>query len=163
MRITRVLTLDEHRELSDYWKTHDSYYSNDARLFTPGMAWYEPWIYDPLGAWKAYVDAHPDRGLRTEPMITAPPAKLDSKRGYLSPHYWRDWSTKRPPITVVGPNGEWWTVDRWSSNGDGWTVTGDLPDITCSPSIVLKGYHGYLRGGEFGPDLEGRGPNGVHV
>jgi hypothetical protein len=81
--------------------------------------------------------------------------------GFLSVHYWRDWSDKRPPICVVCPNGEWWEVDRKSSNGEGWIVTGELPTITCSPSIVVDGYHGFLRAGEFTPDLEGRGPGGT--
>jgi hypothetical protein len=31
----------------------------------------------------------------------------------------------------------------------------------CAPSIVVEGYHGFLRDGEFTPDIEGRGPAGT--
>lgn len=51
--------------------------------------------------------------------------------------------------------------DRRSSNGDGWNVTGDLPAITCAPSIVVPGYHGYLRDGVFTADIDGRAPCGT--
>lgn len=85
---------------------------------------------------------------------------------FLSVHYWRDWSAKRPPICVVCPNGETWEIDRKSSNGDGWKVTGDLPNISCTPSIVVHGYHGHLGSngappGQFTGDIEGRGPMGT--
>lgn len=72
---------------------------------------------------------------------------------YLSVHYWRDWSHKRAPICVLCPNGKEWCVDAKSSNGDGWTVTGDPPTITCAPSIMVPGYHGFLRGGVFTPNM----------
>ena len=81
---------------------------------------------------------------------------LDFDDDFLSVHYRRDWVGKRPPIEVVCPNGEVWCIDRKSSNGDGWQVTGDWPDITCQPSIVAGDYHGFLRGGEFTPDLDGK-------
>jgi Family of unknown function (DUF6527) len=47
------------------------------------------------------------------------------------------------------PNGCEWEIDRWSSNGAGWRVTGELPRITCVPSIICGDYHGFLRDGEF--------------
>jgi hypothetical protein len=40
-------------------------------------------------------------------------------------------------------------------------VSGDLPKITCTPSIVVNGYHGFLTSGLFTSDLEGRGPTGI--
>lgn len=125
------------------------FYRNDRRVFLPGMAWFMDWYFDPTGererAGKNVMFKLADRG----------------RLGHLSSHYWRDWSDKRPPVCVVCPNGEWWEIDRKSSNGDGWTVTGALPAITCAPSIVVSGYHGFLRNGEFTPDIEGRGPNGI--
>lgn len=81
---------------------------------------------------------------------------LGFERPFLSPHYYRDWFGKRPPIEVVCPNGDVWCIDRMSSNGDGWQVTGEWPNITCAPSIVAGSYHGYLRNGEFTPDLDGK-------
>ncbi|MDB5057204.1 MAG: hypothetical protein JWO59_676 [Chloroflexi bacterium] len=45
-------------------------------------------------------------------------------------------------------NGQW---------GAGWTVTGDPPNITVSPSINHIGiYHGWIRGGVVTDDCEGR-------
>jgi len=142
VRITRVLMPDEFRKTTDD-ALAAGMYSNDRRVFLPGMAWFQPWYWDPAG--KTESDLGPGEA-----------------RGFLSVHYWRAWALKRPPICVVCPNGEWWEIDRKSSNGTGWIVTGELPDITCTPSIVVKGYHGFLRNGEFTADLEGRGPNG-HV
>jgi hypothetical protein len=49
---------------------------------------------------------------------------LKMEAGFLSPHYARDWAGKRPPIELVCPNGDLWCIDRKSSNGDGWQVTG---------------------------------------
>jgi hypothetical protein len=127
----------------------DGLYRNDTRRFLPGMAWFMDWYFDPTG----------EREKAGKHVMFK--AEQKGKLGFLSVHYWRDWSDKRPPICVVCPNGEWWEIDRKSSNGDGWMVTGDLPNITCSPSIVVKGYHGFLRNGEFTDDIEGRGPNGI--
>lgn len=85
--------------------------------------------------------------------------------GFLSPHYVRDWKGRRPPIEVVCPDGNIWCIDRKSSNGDGWIVTGEWPRITCSPSIdcapmgttMPNGYyHGYLQDGLFTADIAGQ-------
>lgn len=81
---------------------------------------------------------------------------LDFESSFLSTYYRVDHFGKRPPIEVVCPNGEVWCVDRKSSNGDGWHVNGEWPNITCYPSIVAGDYHGYLRNGEFTPDLDGK-------
>ncbi|WP_158810443.1 hypothetical protein [Beijerinckia sp. L45] len=148
MRITQVFTGEEFRAMGDDAVAR-GLYRNDRRVFLPGMAWFEPWHFDPTGNWQR-AGKHV--------MYTERPGP---EKSFLSPHYWRDWADKRPPICVVCPNGELWEIDRTSSNGDGWVVTGDLPDITCSPSIVVPGYHGFLRGGEFTADIEGRGPNGI--
>lgn len=121
-------------------------------MFTPGMAWSEPWYFDPFN------ELPKAPGFRDTAMFSC---RADDARPFLSAHYWSDWSAKRAPIAVVCPNGEVWEIDRKSSNGDGWTVTGELPNITCSPSIVVEGYHGFLRDGQFTPDTEGRGPVGT--
>ena len=71
----------------------------------------------------------------------------------LSPHYESTWKEKRPPLQVVCPNGKEWCVDAISSNGDGWVVTGEPPSITCSPSIAVPGYHGFLQNGIFTADI----------
>ena len=145
--ITRVLTSAEFMEMNENGR-RDGFYNTDRRIFLPGMAWMMDWYFDPPGererAGKNVMIKLADRG-----------------RPFLSVHYWRDWSHIRPPICVVCPNGEQWEIDRPSSNGDGWQVTGDLPNITCSPSIVVPGYHGFLQNGRFTPDIEGRGPNGI--
>jgi hypothetical protein len=156
VRITRVLTIPEYDAMQKFCREADGYYMTDRRVFTPGMAWYCPWIFDPLDELKLLTA--PDR--RRVPMITA---ERRGELGYLSEHYWRDWASSRAPICVTCPNGEQWEIDRKSGNGTGWTVTGALPLITCSPSIVVEGYHGFLREGEFTPDLEGRGANGVRL
>lgn len=152
IKITRIISFAEYVAMQDAAVTK-GWYRNDQRMFVPGTAWSQPFHFDPLGELAAFVDAHPGQGYRREAMIK------DSAAGnasFLSPHYWRDWSTKRAPICVVCPNGEEWEIDRKSSNGDGWIVTGELPNITCAPSIVAGNYHGYLRDGVFTDDLEQR-------
>jgi hypothetical protein len=144
-QLTRFLTEAERAAMGDA-SVKAGGYRNGPGVYSPGMGWFTPWVFDPQG----------NQGRRM--MIAGPQA---SNAGFLSPHYWRDWAHARPPICVVGPNGEEWEVDRKSSNGDGWTVTGEWPRLTCAPSIVLTGYHGFLRDGLFTDDVEGRGPNGV--
>lgn len=147
MRINRILSFAEFVQLGEDAVAR-GFYRNDRRVFVPGMAWYQPFYFDPHGELAAFVAAHPNSNYRAEPMLTERPADPE-RRDFLSPHYWRDWADKRPPIAVVCPNGAVWEIDRWSSNGTGWTVTGELPNITCSPSIVADDYHGWLRDGEF--------------
>jgi len=153
VRITRVLSGEEYSAMGDD-AVAKGMYRNDRRVFLPGMAWFCPWVWDPTGererAGLHVMHKAADRG----------------KLYHLSPHFWRDWADKRAPICVVCPNGEWWEIDRKSSNGDGWRVTGELPNICCSPSIVVEGYHGFLGingapPGQFTADIEGRGPCGT--
>jgi len=155
VRINRILTPDEYQAMQDE-ALAKNWWRNDRRMFLPGMAWYMPWYFDPTGKYRAtgkyvmFEQRPPDPG----------------KRGFLSPHYWRDWAEKRPPICVVCPNGEQWEIDRRSSNGDGWVVKGNLPLLQVSPSIVVEGYHGWLgvngaEPGQFSADLEGRGEHGT--
>lgn len=158
IRITRVLAFAEYVAMGNE-AVAKGWYRNDRRMFMPGLAWHQPFYFDPLGELAAFKGP----GFRDEAMFTS---QADDGGNFLSPHYWRDWSTKRPPIAVVCPNGEVWEIDRKSSNGDGWKVTGDLPNISCSPSIVVDGYHGFLGSngaapGQFTGDIEGRGPTGT--
>lgn len=57
-------------------------------------------------------------------------------------------------------NGEW-TIDGPSSNGPGWTRTGEAPRFTVRPSILSHGsatrktYHGFLTDGVLSDDLDG--------
>jgi hypothetical protein len=82
----------------------------------------------------------------------------------LSAEYKRDWLGKRPPIFVCLPSasykgGRWFCVDsRADGAGEGgWTVTGEPPCITVTPSINCVGeYHGFIRDGIIGDDVEGR-------
>lgn len=130
-----LLTFEQYRALGDK-AVADGMWRNDRRVFLPGMAWFNDWYLD-----------------------------RDHGHDFLSPHYYRDWAGKRPPIELVCPDGNVWCIDRRSSNGDGWVVTGEWPNITCSPSIDCAPmgtgksggfYHGYLRNGEFTADLAGQ-------
>lgn len=115
-------------------------------VVAPCAMWFTPWYFDP-----ANPEGHGDCRTRALAAIKAGTFKKDSY--YLSRFYWETWSTVRPPISVLCPNGAEWCVDAVSSNGDGWTVEGDVPNITASPSIMVPGYHGFLRGGVFTANL----------
>lgn len=114
-------------------------YRNDRRVFLPGMGWFNDWYWKPGG---------PEAGKHMLCREIGNP--------FLSIHYWRDWADKRPPIEIVCPDGAVWCIDRKSSNGDGWQVTGEWPNITANPSIDTGDYHGFLRDGEFTPDISGK-------
>jgi hypothetical protein len=135
MRLTTLLTWQEYKTKSDEAVARN-FWRNDRRVFLPGMGWLNEWYFDPKGG------------------CPNPMCKVGDP--FLSIHYWRDWANKRPPIEVVCPNGDVWCPDRKSSNGDGWAVTGEWPNLTCTPSIVAGDYHGFLRGGEFTLDLSGK-------
>jgi hypothetical protein len=150
MNLTRFLKYDEYRQLIKETLAAASF-NQDVKVFTPGMVWEMPWIFDPTGE-REKLGIHVMYRLRDR-----------GKLGFLSKHYWTDWSFIRPPLCLIGPNGETWQIDRKSSNGDGWKVVGTFPDITCRPSIALDGYHGWLTNGNFSADVEGRGPNGVNM
>ena len=60
-------------------------------------------------------------------------------------------------IWIVIPGGQLFCPDRMSSNRvSGWTVDGDLPNITVRPSIGAHVYHGWVTDGVLSDDLEGR-------
>lgn len=83
----------------------------------------------------------------------------------LSRQYMEQQYGKRPPYIVYLPPGLAFCVDAkyrggsWGDNHgrEGWTVEGELPAITVSPSVNLVGiYHGWLRDGAISADVEGR-------
>lgn len=116
-------------------------------ILAPGAMWEVPWYFDP---------GNPDGRERRRRALEAIEAG-EPIRDYLSRHYWLDWSDKRPPLCVLCPNGAEWCLDSKSSNGTGWAVTGAAPLITAAPSILVPGYHGFLRDGVFTPDIDNRG------
>jgi hypothetical protein len=90
----------------------------------------------------------------------------------LSPEYKRDWAGKRPPILINLPSESGfpslWSPDFRCGNPNGglklygWTVTGEAPNITVSPSIDRRGqYHGFVQGGLLTEDVEGRAFPGI--
>jgi hypothetical protein len=101
----------------------------------PGDMWFCTWYFDP--------ENPEDRKYRLE-------------HDFLSIYYRNEYYKTRAPIAVVCPDRSVWIVDQKSSNGEGWQVLGEAPIITCTPSIVVPGYHGFLRDGIFTEDLEGR-------
>lgn len=106
---------------------------------------FAPWYFDPSDPG--------DRPKRDVALKAIADGTFGKQHYYLSRFYWSQWSDKRPPILVICPDGSHWCVDAVSSNGEGWTVTGTPPKITCSPSIAVSGYHGYLKDGVFTPGL----------
>jgi len=134
------------RDKDDHWKRINRTAYGWARMdevVAPCAMYFAPWIFDPKN------ENHAIRRHNTMEAIKA--GSLNSN--YLSVHYWKEWSDKRPPIIVLTPNGKEWCVDAKSSNGDGWVVTGEPPKITCHPSIVVPDYHGFLREGVFTPNM----------
>jgi hypothetical protein len=123
-------------------KPQGQQFASISDILKPGAMWFAHWWYDPQD---------PDHIIRREKALAAIAA--GEKRPYLSEMYWRQWSDKRPPICVLTPSGVEWCVDARSSNGAGWTVTGDPPLITCAPSIDVSGYHGFLQNGAFTPPV----------
>lgn len=118
-----------------------------ADVVKPCAMWFAPWYFDP---------ADPEKGLRRSAALASIADGTFGKgerNYYLSRFYWTTWSQSRPPICVLCPNGAEWCVDAKSSNGDGWTVEGAPPTITAAPSILVPGYHGFLRGGVFTPNM----------
>lgn len=88
---------------------------------------------------------------------------------YSSIEYLSGPASSRPPIMVILPSGFPFCVDSpYSGSMDaspaerhGWTVTGEAPKITLSPSINEEGYyHGWLINGVLSDDLEGRAQHG---
>lgn len=82
-----------------------------------------------------------------------------AERMLLSAEYLRD-HADRAPLCVCLPDGTPFLVDMpfgGVPHGPGWSVTGEAPALTLSPSINIVGsYHGWLTGGVLSDDLAGR-------
>jgi hypothetical protein len=104
----------------------------------PCVMWQCPWYHDPKDP----------EDQKVAERVLAAYAAGEKKTWMLSRFYWQQWSSIRPPLSVICPNGVEWCVDQVSSNGEGWTVTfdGDWQNglIHCAPSIDVPGYHGFL-------------------
>lgn len=82
----------------------------------------------------------------------------------LSRQYKEQHKGDRPPLFVCLPNKRVFCLDSKAENasdGGGWTVKGEPPNVTVEPSILVErgprgGYHGYLRDGVLTDDVEGR-------
>ena len=79
----------------------------------------------------------------------------------LSPQYFQTHQANRKPLYVQLPDGPFCVDSKVSNGNHGWTVTGEPPNITVSPSINSSpgypdGYHGFLQNGVISDDLEGR-------
>lgn len=84
----------------------------------------------------------------------------------LSAQYREQHQSRRAPILVFLPGRTLFCVDGacWNTGPDnkivyhgGWTVSGDLPNISVSPSINIVGsYHGFITNGVITDDCEGR-------
>lgn len=83
-------------------------------------------------------------------------AELLEKKSTLGAKFLADHAkTGRLPIRIWLPIAKWaWSPDQKAFGqqqgwyGDGWDVTGTLPDITCMPSIHVPGeYHGWVKNG----------------
>ena len=79
----------------------------------------------------------------------------------LSDYYFQNNSGRRPLLVKFPSACGLFCVDGkcWNSTKmyGGWTVTGEAPNITVSPSIVLgSSYHGWLQNGVIYDDCEGR-------
>ncbi len=116
-----------------------------------GTCWFGKWYFDPA------------RTTEADRLTYLELAKAGKK--FLSVHYLEEWARIRPPIIVTLPGGLQFCVDSQQVRdgvyaGGGWTVTGDLPNITVNPSIVISTYHGWIKNGEISDDLDGRTYNG---
>ncbi len=98
---------------------------------------------------------------------------LLARQSGLSRQYLRDWMGKRAPIVLCLPGAGLHCLDReWYPYAagheeddvhDGWTITGEAPLLTASPSLGIgqrpEGgwlYHGWLKAGVLSDDLDGR-------
>lgn len=75
--------------------------------------------------------------------------------------YYKQHNSHRRPLFIVLPGKDLFLIDGkcWSDGKTygGWTVSGEIPNITVSPSINIGGfYHGWLQNGVVSDDCEGR-------
>lgn len=81
-----------------------------------------------------------------DPGKTAPPGTM-IRAGWYDAHT----PGRGDAWLVVLPDGGTWISTQQASGGGSWTVTGDPPRITVTPSIwhdAPRGWHGWIRDGE---------------
>lgn len=132
-----LLSAEEHRQREDARRAGPDH--SMVAHFPPGTMWLCPWYHDP---------SDPEELSHVEHWLERARANPDGNH-FLSIHYLERWARIRAPICVMCPTGKEWCVDAKSSNGSGWTVTGEAPLITCSPSIDVGTFHGFLKDGVF--------------
>lgn len=75
-------------------------------------------------------------------------------------NYYKSHNSHREPLWVVLPGTGPVCVDYTASNDPsmkGWTVTGDVSNLTVAPSIRCGDtYHGYIQNGHVTADCDGR-------
>ena len=60
-------------------------------------------------------------------------------------------------IHVWLPGGRFWCPQRPANNSNRpWVCRGEPPLLTCSPSVDISVYHGWLQNGVLSDDVEGR-------
>jgi len=76
----------------------------------------------------------------------------------LSDEYVAQRMASRPPVAVYTPDGWLFVVDGNATSGaGGWTVSGEPPNLTVTPSINIVGcYHGWITNGVLTDDCDGR-------
>ena len=144
----RRLALGKARGLDGSWmQANNAKYgwASLSDVIPPGSMWFSTWYFDPKDPG--------DKPRRDHALARIANGTFKAKTEYLSRFYWLTWSTKRSPISVLCPNGAEGCIDAVSSNGEGWTVEGDAPLVTCSPSLDCNGYHGWLKDGIFSKNI----------
>jgi hypothetical protein len=62
-----------------------------------------------------------------------------------------------PTWYVLLPNNCAWPIQHKGTDGASWTMTGEPPNITTTPSInYVKRYHGWIKDGVISEDVDGR-------
>jgi hypothetical protein len=89
--------------------------------------------------------------------VPDPTTMLDPQSwGHLSPDYLAH-RVGRPVLWVELPRSGAMCLDWMYQSSNGWTRTGDPPNVSVTPSINCKGdYHGFLTNGVVSDDVEGR-------
>lgn len=119
------------------------------RLYEPGDCWYATEDPDNPGQWFRFADG-PTTSFRVRH------EESQEWRTVFTDHRNRianaeEHQGKRPMLVVL-PNRSVFNVYSATSDGTGWQVTGELPNVTVRPSIHRKaeppfGWHGYLTDG----------------
>jgi hypothetical protein len=90
---------------------------------------------------------------QTGDMWPAPWLLKPGREADLSDAYRAVYAGKRPPLIVRLPGGAGDFCVDGDYGGEIWTVTGEAPNITVSPSIHAPGlYHGWLENGVLSDD-----------